>query len=71
LNFILDYPKISKCTSQILRDFLTQCKSNIVTLEVVNCPVEHWDIILINILSRKLEFASKRVYEEERQRDSV
>lgn len=35
-----------------------------------NCPVEHWDIILINILSRKLDFASKRVYEEERQRDS-
>lgn len=70
LNFILDYPKITKCTSQILRDFLTQCKSNIVALEVVKCPVESWDLILINILSRKLDFASKRAYEEERQRNS-
>lgn len=71
LNSILDTPVLVKSTTQSLREFITSIKQNVDSLKNLNAPVEHWDLILINILSRKLDFSTKREYQSSKNRKSL
>ncbi|XP_050508078.1 uncharacterized protein LOC126885538 [Diabrotica virgifera virgifera] len=69
INSIIDYPSFSK-SNQTLSEFINESKKHVDSLKLLNVPVKTWDLILINILSRKLDFASKRYYGERRNRSS-
>lgn len=71
INFILDYPNLTKCTAPSLRDLITNCQRNLQALKVLKCRVDEWDLLLVNILVRKLDYGSKRSYEEDRDRENL
>lgn len=55
----------------IVKRFITNSKRNIESLKMSKCPVDTWNLILVNILCRKLDFGSKKAYEEERDRSQL
>lgn len=66
INALIDLPNLTKCTSTSLRDFITSIKRNLDSLKNLKCPVEHWDLLLLNILERKLDFGTRKGFESER-----
>ncbi|XP_072400311.1 uncharacterized protein [Diabrotica undecimpunctata] len=66
LKSILDYPTLTKVNAQTLRDFVTTIRKHIQSLKNLNIPVDTWDIILVYILSRKIDYNSKKQYGEKR-----
>ena len=64
---LLDIPSISKGTSQSLRDFVTNCKRNVESLKNLNLSFEElWNLIVVHLLERKLDFVSKKAFESEK-----
>lgn len=63
---ITDIPSMTKFTSTYLRDFVVKVKQHTECLKNLKVPIEHWDLILVYILSHKLDINSRRSYELER-----
>lgn len=63
IKVILDTPSIIKGNSTELREFLTQIRQHLNALRALQLPVEHWDLILIYILSQKLDFHTHKAFE--------
>lgn len=66
INNLVDLPNLIKCTASSLREFITCCKRSTESLKNLNCPVDHWDLLLLNILERKLDFGTRKAFESER-----
>lgn len=66
IKAIMNLPSITKPNVNMLRNLITTIKLNISALEALQVPILHWDLLLIYILSRKLDFATQKSYELER-----
>ncbi|XP_066157667.1 uncharacterized protein [Euwallacea fornicatus] len=66
VNSLIDLPNLPKCTAITLRDFITCCTRSLESLKNLKCLVEHWDLLLLNILERKLDFGTRKGFESER-----
>ncbi len=67
INKIIDFPNLQKGNFAQLQEFVCNLKSNLESLKNLNCQVENWDLILINIFLRKLDYNTKRYYQEHKQ----
>ncbi|KAG5861128.1 hypothetical protein JTB14_026804 [Gonioctena quinquepunctata] len=66
LNSIVDCPNVTKCTSSSLREFLVNIRRNLDALKNLKCPIEHWDLIILNIVMKKLDYGTKKEYQSNR-----
>lgn len=65
LKAIFDIPLIHKETYTILRHTIDQFQMHLRALEALNEPVNQWDTILIHLLASKLDWKTRREWEEE------
>lgn len=63
---LLEVPSLTKPTAQSLRDFITQIKQDIEALKILNVPVEYWDLLLIYFFTQKIDFNTRRAYEQDK-----
>lgn len=63
---ILDIPNIQKGTAYALRDFVSRIKQQIGALKNLGQPVDSWDMMLVCILSRKVDQFTNRAYQIDR-----
>lgn len=66
VNALLDYQPISRGSSSDLRHLVSIVRQNIGALKNLEQQTQHWDMILIPILLRKLDSLSSRIYYYER-----
>lgn len=62
---LIKIPSLVKSTTRNLRNFLTQSKQTIKSLENMNVPIQHWDLILIELFLEKLDFQTHKAFEYE------
>lgn len=61
-NLVENLPTLIKPKAQNLRDFLTKINQNIESLKNLNVPIEHWDLMLLHVFSKKLDFSLHKTY---------
>lgn len=66
INSILEIPNIQRGSPAALREFISKIKQQIGALKNLKQPVNHWDMILICILSKKLDQYTNRSYQIDR-----
>lgn len=71
ISQLLDVPHLNKCTTANLRNFISVCKQNLAALKNLGEPVQHWDRIIVCILSRKLDSYTNRSFQLERKSDQL
>ncbi|XP_050519253.1 uncharacterized protein LOC126893276 [Diabrotica virgifera virgifera] len=60
---LLKAPSLVKSNSKALREFLTLAQQTLLALKNMSVPIEHWDLLLIEIFLQKLDFATHRAFE--------
>lgn len=60
---IISAPKLSSESPRTLRNLLDVFSDNLAALKNLNFPVEHWDFILFNIMSKKLDSETLKRFE--------
>ncbi|XP_072380528.1 uncharacterized protein [Diabrotica undecimpunctata] len=68
---ILDIPAMQKGTASSLREFISKVKQQIGALKNLNQPVDSWDMLLVCILSRKIDQFTNRSYQIDRDSSSL
>lgn len=64
---LLEINSISKCTGPHLRHFVTDLKKNLDLLNNLNySKSELWDLLLIYLIDKKLDFGTRKAFESER-----
>ncbi|KAJ8979826.1 hypothetical protein NQ317_002091 [Molorchus minor] len=63
---MLETPSVNKPDSQSLRLFVTNIKQNLNSLKALKQPIESWDIILVYLFSKKLDYQTQRAFELEK-----
>ncbi|XP_030757297.1 uncharacterized protein LOC115883123 [Sitophilus oryzae] len=63
---IMESPSINKGDGAQLRAFLTCIRQHLNSLRALKVPVDEWDILLVYILAKKLDFQTHKAYELER-----
>jgi Pao retrotransposon peptidase/Family of unknown function (DUF5641)/Protein of unknown function (DUF1759)/Putative peptidase (DUF1758)/Integrase zinc binding domain len=66
LKGMLDTPPLTKGDAVQLRPFITNIKQHLDSLKALDTQAETWDLILIYLFSRKLDFQTQRAYELEK-----
>lgn len=66
LKTLLEFPSISRCTANNLREFITTVNQHIESLKNLNVPVGTWDLVLIYLLTQKLDVQTKQAFEFDR-----
>lgn len=66
IKALVEMPSISKNNQNGLREFILAIKQNRDSLRNLQVPIDQWDLILVYILSQKLDFNTRRAYELER-----
>lgn len=66
INHILEIPNIQKGGPVPIREFVSKVKQQIGALKNLNQPVNHWDMILISVLSKKLDAFTNRAFQIDR-----
>ncbi|XP_049870939.1 uncharacterized protein LOC126370203 isoform X2 [Pectinophora gossypiella] len=66
VDSLLDLPAFTKCTAHNLRSLISTVNVNMEALKNLKQPVEHWDILLINILAKKIDIYTYRGFHLER-----
>lgn len=61
-NLLENVPTLSKPKAQQLREFVTKIEQNVESLRNLNVPVQHWDLILIHMFIKKLDFPLQKSY---------
>jgi hypothetical protein len=61
---IVNWPAITKTTAALLRQLIIDTKSSLEALKSLNEPVEHWDSVLVTIISDKLDYQTKREWQK-------
>lgn len=62
INILLDLKPITKGTSQNLRQLVSQARQQLGALRSLGQKVEHWDMVIVTMLIRKLDSYSCRAY---------
>lgn len=65
-NLFENLPCLAKVDKGNLRDFLTTVKQNVSALKNLGVPIDQSDLILVHILSRKLDFNIRKAYRLQR-----
>lgn len=63
IRAIFEIPDVSKEASANLRNLVDSIQKHIRALKILKQPVEHWDLLLIYILSNKLDYYTNRDWE--------
>ncbi|KAJ8934283.1 hypothetical protein NQ314_013469 [Rhamnusium bicolor] len=63
---LVELPSITKSNPTNPREFVVSIKQNTESLKNLQVPVESWNLILVYILSQKLDFHTRKAYELER-----
>lgn len=63
---LIEVPSINKNNATNLRDFVVTIKQHTECLKNLSVPVVEWDLILVYMLSQKLDINTRRGYELER-----
>lgn len=71
LNILLDLPPMQKGTAAKIRSFIGDVRQQINALKNMNQQVDKWDMLLISVLSRKLDSYTNRAYHLDRTSDSL
>lgn len=66
INNLLDLPQMQKGTAVALRSFVSEVQQQIYALKNLKQPTQNWDMLLISILSRKLDSYTNRAYHLDR-----
>lgn len=66
INLLLDIPQMQKGTAASIRSFISDVRQQLYALINLKQPVENWDMLLISILSRKLDSYTNRAYHLDR-----
>ena len=67
LATLLETPTLTKSNMQNLREFTTSCKRNLKSLENLQLSFEErWNLLVVHLIERKLDFVSKKAYEADR-----
>ncbi|XP_063539702.1 uncharacterized protein LOC134748822 isoform X3 [Cydia strobilella] len=66
IHVILDIPCMAKGTAASIRSFVSQVQQQLHALKNLKEPVDKWDMLLISILSRKLDQYTSRAFHLER-----
>lgn len=67
LAALLDIPNINKCKSGSLRELATTIQKNIQSLKNLNFSFEElWNVLLIFIFQKKLDYNTRKAFESER-----
>ncbi|XP_072380598.1 uncharacterized protein [Diabrotica undecimpunctata] len=62
---LLKVPSLVKTNAKALREFLVTAKQTLLALKNMNVPIEHWDLLLIEIFLQKVDFTTHRSFEYE------
>lgn len=69
---LLETQPMTKCNASTLRTFLTNCKKQLSSLKNLNYPSEKlWEFLLIYLLTKKLDFGTRKSFETERDLDEL
>lgn len=60
---ILDIPTIQKGTAANIREFVSICKQHLSALTNLKQPIDQWDMIIICILTKKLDLYTNRAFQ--------
>lgn len=71
INLILQLPSMQKGTATSIRSFISQVQQQLHALKNLQQPVEHWDMLLITILTKKLDQYTNRAYQLDRNSDTL
>ncbi|KAJ8974197.1 hypothetical protein NQ317_011342, partial [Molorchus minor] len=66
LKALIETPNVTKGDASNLRRFLSHIKQHINSLKSLKVPVDTWDLMLIYLLSHKLDFRTHQSYELEK-----
>ncbi|KAL0853130.1 hypothetical protein ABMA27_012894 [Loxostege sticticalis] len=66
INHLLDLPQMQKGTASSIRSFVSDVRQQLHALKNLAQPVEKWDMLLISVLSRKLDNYTNRAYHLDR-----
>lgn len=64
INELLNLSPLSRESSKDLRALFNTVNNNLLSLKNLNEPIEYWDSLLIQIVSTRLDFNSKREWEK-------
>ncbi|KAJ8969338.1 hypothetical protein NQ314_001807 [Rhamnusium bicolor] len=68
---ILDAPIITKGNACNLREFVTNIRQHLNSLHALKLPVDKWDVILVCILTKKLDYQTHKAYELEKSKTDL
>ncbi|XP_047999874.1 uncharacterized protein LOC125237004 isoform X1 [Leguminivora glycinivorella] len=71
ISILLDIPTMQKGTAVSIRTFVSQINQQIHALKNLEEPVDKWDMLLISILTRKLDQFTNRAYQLDRDLDTM
>lgn len=70
INILLELPTMQRGTAGSIRGLITEVQQQLYALKNLNQPIEHWDMLLINILTKKLDPYTNRAFQLDRDRNS-
>ncbi|XP_048484474.1 uncharacterized protein LOC125490156 isoform X2 [Plutella xylostella] len=62
INSILDLPVIKKCSAASLRELVSKTKQHLSALTNLEVPTQHWDLMILCILQRKIDMYTFRCF---------
>lgn len=71
LKTLLEMPSMLKGNAHSLREFVTNVNQHINALKSLALPVESWDVIIVYLLSKKVDINTHRSFELERNSDEL
>lgn len=66
ISDLLDLPTIQKGTAASIRSFVSDVQQQLHALKNLGQPIDTWDMLLISILTRKLDQITNRAYQLDR-----
>lgn len=60
---VLSAPEINKCSPESLRTLIDNIVNNLEALKVLKLPVESWDAMLVTVIINKLDYQTRREFE--------
>lgn len=66
IQALLDIPAMTKGTAIGIREFVSKIKQEISALKILNQPIDKWDMMLICVLSKKLDLYTCKSYQFDR-----
>lgn len=71
INIILDLPSMQKGTAAAIRSFISGVQQQLYALKNLKQPIEQWDMLLISILTKKLDQYTNRSYQLDRNSETL